>query len=112
MYSLGGLHRSGIEVAFSIHSGFLLCHGIARVYIVWWDGASNGTDARHGDFEQLCIKFLLKGKKHIYGQNRFVLVPLPPTHMYRRRVHELPCVPETQRFPRKACVTDAAPPPT
>lgn len=57
--SLGGLNWFGIKVAFSIHRGFFLSvRGIAGVHIVRWDGSCYGTQAGHGDLEQLCVEFL------------------------------------------------------
>lgn len=56
---LCGLHWFGIKVSLCIHRGFLLSlGGVAGIYIIWRNGTSNGTYARHGNFEQLSIKFL------------------------------------------------------
>lgn len=57
--SLGGLHWFGIKVAFSINGGlFLSVRGVSGIHIVRWDGSCYGTQAGHGDLEELCIKFL------------------------------------------------------
>ena len=61
---LGGLHRFGVKVAFSIHGRFLLRVGTeASVDVVRWDSASDGTDAGHGDLEQLRIEFLERRRR-------------------------------------------------
>lgn len=57
--SLGRLDWFGIKVAFSIHRGLLLhVRGVAGIHIVRRDGSCYGTEAGHGDLEELCIIFL------------------------------------------------------
>lgn len=59
--SLGGLHWFGIKVAFSIHRGLFLCvRGIAGIHIVGRNCSCYSTEARHGDLEELCVKFLVR----------------------------------------------------
>lgn len=57
--SLGGLNWFRIKVALSIHrSLFLSVRGVAGIHIVGRNGSCYSTEARHGDLEELCIKFL------------------------------------------------------
>ncbi len=109
--SLGGLDWFGIKVSLSIHRGLLLhVRGIAGIHIVRRDGSCYSTQAGHGDLEELCIKFLEFGRHQISqvdDDRNFNAV-----FLYRRhqKTHILPCVPKIQRFPRRACEKDVAPP--
>lgn len=58
--SLGGLHWFGVKVALSIDRRLLLRRRIGGIHVVRRDGSCYGTDAGHGDLEELCVKFLEK----------------------------------------------------
>lgn len=63
--SLCGLHWFGVKVPLCVHGGFLLrLVGEAGVHVVWWDGAGDGTETRHGDLEDLGVKLLHLHKKN------------------------------------------------
>ena len=72
--SLCRLHWFWIKVSLCIYWCLFLCfRGVTGIYIVGRNGSSDGADAWHRNFENLCIKFLESHRKVLQYMHAYTI---------------------------------------
>lgn len=95
-----------IKVSLCIYWSLFLCfRGVAGIYVVWRNGSSNGTEARHWNFKNFSVKFLkptTTTKLNVIPDHLFIFKYI----VFQRP----PCALVIQKSPRKVCGSNEVPP--